>query len=147
MVKAHKRGGQTLVETSLVLPLLVLVIAAAVELIALCHNVVAMQMVAARSIRRISAEESRLPTPLTTSSLVWGRTTPPLVTSSSDDSMGWKPFRPFTLMSTVQGSGHIAVVQAKNYLFPGPSLGGILGLLPVVATAEAPIEPAIPEER
>jgi hypothetical protein len=142
MDKRARDGGQTLVEVALVLPLLGLAVAVAVQMIVFCHNMIALQMMAAKAARQISVESPRLPPPPIPSPL-WGHVTPAVLRQSKQIVPSWLPFKG---KSTVQSAGQLVLVQIKSQLLPGLGFGRVLPMLTQTATAETLFEPPRPSE-
>jgi hypothetical protein len=137
-----ENSGQTLVEVAVVLPLLGLAIAVALQLIFLCLNRIELQVLAAKAVRQISVESPRV-APLVIPNPLWGRAMPPQQRSSPNAIQPWHPFKG---PSTIQTQGSVAVVRVESQLLPMGGFGSVLAMVTQVATAETLLEPPRPAE-
>jgi hypothetical protein len=142
MADRLKVQGQTLVEMAVVLPILGLAIAAGIQLIVFCHNMITLQLMAANAVRQISAESPMVP-PDSMSHLLWGQT---LVVVPKSSRQTIQPWRPFWGKSTVQSPGCLVLVTMQTTLLPGPGFGRFLPLVRQAAAAETLFEPPRPSE-
>jgi len=142
MVKSRKSNGQTLVEVAVVLPLLGLAIAVALQLIFVFLNRIELQVLAAKAARQISVETPSVPSIVIPNPL-WGRATPPQQRSSTNAIQPWNPFKG---QSTIQSTGYLAVIQIKSNLLSGGGFGSVLPNVAQYATAETLLEPPRPPE-
>ncbi len=136
------RSGQTLVETALVLPLICLTIAVVVQIVASCHNAVALQRIAYQAARALSAESGGVPANLAAGRL-WGRESSPRKPRTNSASDGLKSFN---APSRVTQAGHISFLTMTSRLLPTGGFGRNLPALNQEATAEALVEPPSPKE-
>ncbi len=146
MARLSRIRGQAMVEVALLMPILIITFAVTVQVIVLCHNHVAMQMIASRLIRRVSSDQKKsLNSPLLYT-LLWGRVTPPRAKRSSHLCLPWREFRPVYLMSTIKSPGSWASIEIKSTLSPGITAAGYMAHFPLLSTAEILLEPPVPAE-
>jgi hypothetical protein len=135
-------SGQALLEVALVLPVLIVAISVGVQVIIYSHNQIALEVLASKVVRRLSAEAPVAPRIIYPNPL-WGRATPPLVSSPNREAP--QPWRHFVGLSrTVTTAGRYVSVELSSRLFPGISTGRLL--LTQNATGETLLEPSRPPE-
>lgn len=127
--------GQTLVEVALILPWLLLAVVVFAQVWCLCHNACAMQMGVFQYVRERLLSEVEVMRELR------GQVTPPSFHVEHRMIQTW---RPFPGSATVKTPGFLASVQGSVMQWKG---GWGLPPLRIVAFAEIPQEPPIPEEQ
>jgi hypothetical protein len=142
---AMRNRGQALVEVALVLPVLGLGVAAAVLLIIYGHNVICLQMMAAKAARRMTVEAPSL-LPVAVPHPLWGRVTLPTQRPIRQSLEPWRPFQGLPAAPTVQTQGQLASIQIKSLLLPGLGFSRDLPVVTQMAEAETLLEPPQPPE-
>ena len=139
--------GQTLVETALVMPFLVIMVVVFIYVFLLCHQLLRLQpqavemaMLASTSHKSLAIRTLQLR--LLTQTL-HGRGVPPLASHSTALLSEWQPS---SGISTTQIRGRLTSVNITQRLLPHRLAGRWLPLLTFSCAADMPAEPPIPEE-
>jgi hypothetical protein len=143
MGKKQNNRGQALVEVALTLPVLGLGIAVAVLLIAYGHNQICLQLMAAKTARRMTVESPSVSTMVWPHPL-WGRVTVPSQKPTPQVLEPWRLFR--GMADTVDTHGQLVSIEIKSQLLPGLGFSRNLPILTQRAQVEALLEPPRPEE-
>ena len=144
MGNRRRNKGQTLIEVAVVLPLVCLAIVVTVQMIAFCHNAVLLQKMAFQTSRDLSASMRTTPAWLIRNPL-WGRGAAPCPHRSTSILNPWRSFRT-RLCPRVSDPGHVTTVDVDSVLLPTMGFGSDLMPLHQTASAEAYLEPPIPQQ-
>ena len=134
-------SGQSLVEMALVLPVLLFVLALAIQLIFYCHNMIELQRMAMVAGDRLTIENYKDARNYYWFNSLQGNFLTPKLHYKSEVVQ-----RPFNGRSTVQSPGRLVLVWAESNLLPG---FGFMSWLPKVsqeAYAEVLLEPPLPRD-
>jgi hypothetical protein len=145
MASMRRNRGQALVEVALVLPVLGLGVAVAVLLMVYAHNVICLQIMAAKAARRMTVETPHL-APVILSHPLWGRTVFPIQKAIPEPLEPWRPFRGLPVAPTVATAGQLMSVQINCRLLPGLGFSRDVASVMQSAAAETLIEPPRPAE-
>ena len=137
-MKANNKGGQSLVEVAIVLPVLMVGIFVTAQLAIFCHNRVSLQKMALQIAVKKTAEDAYTPT-----NILWGRAS--LSVSHPKILQLPHPWRYFYSLTSVNKSpGHVYSLQASSVLSPSAMLFGKIPTVLQMATAVAYSETPAP---